>query len=95
MTNPSIRRITIHEFADEVGCHYTTASRIRSGDRMPGRDLFYRILQRYNLDREEALTAYTGTRAEFGRYMREKVFHVTDEDVLNDRRRPNSQVGLS
>ena len=79
------RRVTLKEFADSVGCHMTTASRLRRGDRMPGRELFLRIVNVYGLDPREALLKFTGPREEFGLYLRENVFKVTEDDVERDR----------
>lgn len=79
--------LRLHEFADKVGCHFTTASRLRSGDRMPGREMFDRIVKAYDLDPLEALTAFCGSRDGFGAYLRANVFDVTEEDVKADKER--------
>lgn len=78
-------RVTLPEFAAAVECHFTTASRIRSGTRMPGRELFKRIVSTYGLDPAESLRYFCGSRTEFGRYMRENVFNVDDSDMERDR----------
>lgn len=84
-TNKIERRVTLKEFADSVQCHLTTASRLRAGDRMPGRELFQRIVNVYGLEPKEALLKFTGPRDAFGQYLREKVFKVSEEDVERDR----------
>ncbi len=67
--------VTLEAFADRVGCHFTTASRLRSGDRMPSRELLGRIVEAYDLDRDRTLTIFTsGTPDEFGAYLRETIF---------------------
>lgn len=78
---------SLHEFSAKVGCHFTTASRLRAGTRIPGREMFDRIIKAYNLDPMEALKAYVGPRAEFGAYLREEVFHITEEELLADKAR--------
>ena len=72
--------VTLEAFADRVGCHFTTASRLRSGERMPSRELLGRIVGRYHLDEKEVLNLFTtGTSKEFGEYLREHVFKTADE----------------
>lgn len=67
--------VTLEAFADRVGCHFTTASRLRSGDRMPSRELLGRIVEAYGLDRARTLDLYTSGDAEaFGAYLRVEVF---------------------
>ena len=83
--DPNPRRVTLQEFSAAVECHFTTASRIRSGARMPGRELFNRIVRTYGLDPAESLRYFCGSREEFGRYMRESVFRVDDADMARDR----------
>ena len=72
--------VNLYEFAESVDCHFTTASRLRAGTRIPGRELFMRIVKTYDLDYNEALTAFCGPRDEFGSYLRTHVFGVTDEE---------------
>lgn len=80
----SDRRVTLKEFSDSVGCHFTTASRLRAGQRMPGRELFNEIVKVYGLDPAEALRYFCGSREDFGRYLRSKVFKVNDADMARD-----------
>jgi transcriptional regulator with XRE-family HTH domain len=76
--------VTLEAFADRVGCHFTTASRLRSGDRMPSRELLGRIVEAYDLDRERTLNLFTaGTPDDFGKYLREEVFKGTDLSSVN------------
>jgi hypothetical protein len=81
----SDRRVTLQEFSASVECHFSTASRIRSGERMPGRELYNRIVKTYGLDPAEALRYFCGSRVEFGRYLRRTVFKVDDADMARDR----------
>lgn len=67
--------VTLEAFADRVGCHFTTASRLRSGDRMPSRELLGRIVEAYGLDKEVAFDMFTaGDSAKFGEFLRKQVF---------------------
>jgi transcriptional regulator with XRE-family HTH domain len=78
--------VTLEAFAARVGCHFTTASRLRAGERMPGRQLLGRIVDEYHLDPEESLKLFTeGTPNEFGAYLRENVFKGSDEDEAASR----------
>lgn len=78
---------TLNEFSELVGCHFTTASRLRAGTRLPGREMFNRIVEAYDLDPMEALKAYVGPRAGFGAYLRQEVFHITEEELRADKAR--------
>lgn len=72
--------VTLEAFADRVGCHFTTASRLRSGDRMPSRELLGRIVEAYSLDKRKTLDLYTaGDSQEFGEYLRDQVFKGESE----------------
>lgn len=73
--------VTNHEFASAVGVHFTMASRLRSGARMPSAKLLARICQVYNLNEAQALEAYRGGKAEFSRWLRENVFEGEDDDA--------------
>lgn len=83
--NPD-RRVTLYEFSKAVGCHFTTASRLRSGDRMPGGKILREVVKKYNLDPMETLEKYgSEDPAVFGKFLRENVFHISEEDLLNDK----------
>lgn len=69
--------VTLDAFAERVQCHFTTASRLKSGERLPGRELLGRIIDAYDLDPQEAMRIFTSSgdaRQRFGEYLREKVF---------------------
>lgn len=74
--------VTLEAFADRVGCHFTTASRLRSGDRMPSRELLGRIVEAYGLDKEAAFDRFTaGDSAKFGEFLRKNVFGGEPESM--------------
>lgn len=74
--------VTLEAFADRVGCHFTTASRLRSGDRMPSRELLGRIVEAYDLDKRETLDLYTaGDSIAFGEFLCDRVFKVKPESM--------------
>jgi transcriptional regulator with XRE-family HTH domain len=66
--------VTLETFAKKTGCHFTTASRLRSGHRLPSGRLLARIVKEFDLRADEAMQAYTSGESEFGEYLREKVF---------------------
>jgi transcriptional regulator with XRE-family HTH domain len=79
--------VTLEAFAARVGCHFTTASRLRAGERMPGRELLGRIVQEFDLDEAEAFKVYTRENpAEFGEFLREYVFEASSstEESTNE-----------
>jgi transcriptional regulator with XRE-family HTH domain len=80
--------ITLHEFGDRVGCDYTTASRLLSGDRMPSTRLLARICTAFKLDHGEALRTLEkdqlradGLATGFAQYLKDQIFEgeVTDD----------------
>lgn len=72
--------VTLEAFADRVGCHFTTASRLRSGDRMPSRELLGRIVEAFDLDKEKTFDLFTsGDASQFGAHLRATVFAVESE----------------
>lgn len=81
-TTQTASAVTLDAFAAKVGCHFTTASRLKSGERLPGRELLGRIIDAYNLDHREATTIYTSVgdaREAFGAYLRAKIFKAPEE----------------
>lgn len=77
--------VTLEAFADRVGCHFTTASRLRNGQRMPGRELLGTIVREYDLDQNEVFAIYTREDPEeFGAYLRDKIFEKSVEDESDE-----------
>ena len=72
-------RMTNEEFGNRVGCHYSMASRLRSGDRMPGGPLLGRIQRAFDLDTDELLSAYVAGPVVFSAYLRNHVFEPSGE----------------
>lgn len=66
--------VSNREFADMVGCDYTTASRIRNGKRKVSLKLFNKIITVFKLDCDEALSAFE--KDQFGPFLQENVFNV-------------------
>lgn len=57
-------RVSNNEFARRVGCHYTMASRLRSGQRLPSAALLTRISREFGIPSEDLLKAREqGTKA--------------------------------
>lgn len=84
MNKSTGRAVTLDDFADRVECHFTTASRLRSGERLPGRRLLGRIVKEYDLDHEGALDAFTKGPDAFGDFLRQHVFHPDIDDGTGD-----------
>lgn len=71
----SMALLTNEEFAARVGIHYSTASRLRSGERHPSLELFAEIARIYRFTNQEiadALEAYR--RGRYHDFLNEKVF---------------------
>jgi transcriptional regulator with XRE-family HTH domain len=64
------------EFATLVGCHYSHASRLRNGLRLPSARIMRRIQIAYGLDPEELFNAYDQGPRAFGRLLRERIFDL-------------------
>lgn len=73
----SATRVTNEEFGERVRCDFTMASRLRTGDRLPSRDLLRRIVAAYDLDGDEALRE-SETPERFSAYLRKHVFEPED-----------------
>jgi transcriptional regulator with XRE-family HTH domain len=67
------------EFGEKVGCHYSMASRLRNGQRLPSRALLRRIIEAFNLDRAEAYLAYDQGKEAFSAYLRKTVMERPDK----------------
>lgn len=68
---------TLEAFSARVGCHISTASRLRAGERLPSRELLARVVNVYGLNREDAFDAFTSGPDAFGSFLRDRVFTVT------------------
>lgn len=73
-------RMTNEEFGEKVGCHYSMASRLRNGERLPSRELLKRIIVAFDLNRAEAYEAYDQGKIAFSSYLRARVLEPTGED---------------
>jgi len=82
--------LSLHEFGEKVGCDYTTASRLLSGDRAPSTGLLERICSSYDLNANDALAALAEDRrrpgpvrktVSFAAFLRSRVFDADVTDV--------------
>lgn len=80
----TVSRVTNEQFGYRVGCDYTMASRLRSGKRLPSRELLERIVVAYGLDGNEALTATATGPLAFARFLDEHVFNPVPKSDLPD-----------
>ena len=71
------------EFARRIGCHHTTASRYRNGERIPSTAVVMRILSEFNLTNKQKDELYKALhkslpldqrRKLFGQWLRTYVF---------------------
>lgn len=76
-------RLKNEDFAEAVGCDFTTASKIRNGSRLPSLPLLVKIREVYGLDGNEALDAYGHGPSVFAAYLNSKVFEP-GEDAESD-----------
>lgn len=66
--------ITNQEFADRVGCHFSMASRLRAGKRLPAVALMRRISKEFKVPMDVLSDAHAKGPEAFGRVLRERVF---------------------
>jgi len=91
--------LSLHQFGEAVGCDYTTASRLLSGERAPSTRLLARICKVYGLDEGDALRTLAADQENestrltvgFADWLRENVFsqssdvtQVTSEGSLSE-----------
>lgn len=69
--------MTNSSFAAQVGCHHTMASRLRNGKRLPSLSMFSTIVKTFDLNTDDALSAYDQGAAAFGAFLRATVFSRT------------------
>lgn len=85
MTNQTASAVSLDAFAARVGCHFTTASRLKAGERFPGRVVLGKIVREYNLDPIQVLKLYTAegeeARKAFGEYLKSVVFNEDGQEV--------------
>lgn len=79
------KRITNVEFARRVGCDHTTASRYRSGERVPSTAMLFRIINAFSNELTDAqrrdldvkmgkAQSLEGRRRVIGAWLRENIF---------------------
>lgn len=67
---------TNQQFADAIGVHFSMASRIRAGKRLPGLDTLQRIAAAYEIPLQTLVTARNKGAEEFGKLVRRRIFRV-------------------
>lgn len=78
--NDSRVRVTNDVFAERTGCDFTTASRLRNGNRMPSAALLVRIVRAFDLDMARTMEAYEAGPKDFSAYLRENVFDPAESE---------------
>jgi len=84
-----IRKATSNtDFGNRVGIHYTFASRLRNGQRIPSLDTLNRIIEAFELNESEAAAITHSARSapEFGTWISEHLFEESTSALLGPRR---------
>lgn len=68
--------MTNEEFAQRVGCHFTMASRMKNGERLPSVKTLVRISDEFNLPISTLTQAHTQGPVAFSKLLRERVFEA-------------------
>lgn len=66
--------VTNDDFAAAVGVHFTTASKLRNGQRKPSLSLLHRIHEAYGISLELLVTTANEGAEAFGALLRKRVF---------------------
>lgn len=77
MTSTPAPSLTNSEFAKRTGVHFTMASRLRNGDRVPSLHTFTRVIKEFNLSDEqirEWLAAIESSPEESGKWLTANIF---------------------
>jgi transcriptional regulator with XRE-family HTH domain len=71
-----VASLTNVEFAERVGCDFTTSSRYRNGQRVPSYPMLLRIAKAFDLDPMPLVKACSQGPEAFGRLIRKQVFEA-------------------
>lgn len=74
MDSPTGYPVSNSSFGRTIGVHFTTASRYRTGDRVPSTDIALTIIEAYGLDALEMLRVIRAGPAACGHFLRMNVF---------------------
>lgn len=74
MDSPVKHSVSNAEFGRAVGVHFTTASRYRTGDRVPSTSIALAIVKAYGVDAKELLQAVKDGPSAFGHFLRMHIF---------------------
>ena len=64
---------TNQQLADRIGCHYTMASRLLNGQRLPSFALMHRISQEYKISLDTLIRARLAGPVEFSALLRKRI----------------------
>lgn len=70
--------MTNAEFGRRVGCNHSTASRLRSGDRLPSVGLMSRISEEFGIPVKTLVEAHQAGPESFSALLRRRVFRDPD-----------------
>lgn len=74
--------VTNDAFAAKVGCHFTMASRMRNGQRLPSVNTLIKISQAYDLPITTLTDAYSKGASNFGEFLRSNIFDSVESPEL-------------
>lgn len=66
--------MTNQEMADRLGIHFSMASRLRAGKRLPSTDLLRRIHKEFRIPLKDLVAAHEQGPKAFGKLIRERIF---------------------
>lgn len=84
-------RMTNDEFGERVGCHFSMASRLRNGERLPSRELLRRIISAFELNRADAYDAYDQGPKAFSKYLRDTVLEPAEPEITPETSEPTEE----
>jgi transcriptional regulator with XRE-family HTH domain len=68
--------MTNEDFAKRVGCHFTMASRLRNGDRLPSVKTLIKISTEFNVPVETLTRAHAKGAPAFSKLLRDRIFET-------------------
>jgi len=74
--------VTNEEFAERVGCHFTMASRMRNGHRLPSVRTLIKISHEFDLKMDDLSSAYENGPNSFSSFLRENIFDTVENPSL-------------
>lgn len=74
--------LTNEEFAEKVGIHFTMASRLKNGQRLPSVRTLLRIAEAFDVPLDDLARAYEYGADEFGALLRDRIYKIKTRPEL-------------